>query len=150
MIDIRKTDSTHPDFIRLVRLLDAFLGQRDGSLHSFYHQYNTITDIRHVLLAYEEGRSVGCGAIKVFDDHTMEVKRMFVVPECRMKGIASLVLRELENWTRELGYSRCILETGKGQPEAIALYRKRGYLLIPNYGQYATIENSVCFEKALS
>jgi putative acetyltransferase len=59
------------------------------------------------------------------------------------------VLSELESWAAELGYPKCVLETGKRQPEAIALYEKQGYQRIPNYGQYIGVENSVCFEKVL-
>jgi GNAT superfamily N-acetyltransferase len=90
---------------------------------------------------------VGCGAIKEYAPNTMEIKRMYTLPESRGKGIASKVLTELEIWAAELSYEKCILETGKKQPEAIGLYKKNGYKLIPNYGQYAEIENSVCFEK---
>ena len=79
----------------------------------------------------------------------MEVKRMFVDLAFRGNGIASIILNELEKWAKELGYSGCILETGKKQPEAIKLYKKNGYAIIPNYGQYKQVENSVCFEKAL-
>jgi len=79
----------------------------------------------------------------------MEVKRMFVPLEKRGKGIASIVLKELENWARELGYKTCILETGIKQPEAITLYKKNNYALIKNYGQYAEVESSACFEKQL-
>lgn len=93
--------------------------------------------------------AVGCGAFKEFNDETVEIKRMFVPDEQRGKGIASKVLKELEAWALELGYTTCILETGKRQPEAIALYKKNGYELIPNYGQYAGVENSVCFQKVL-
>ena len=67
----------------------------------------------------------------------------------RGKGIATKILSEMERWAAELGYARCILETGKRQPEAIQLYRKNAYAQIPNFGQYAGIENSLCFEKKL-
>ncbi len=77
----------------------------------------------------------------------MEVKRMYTLPEYRGKGIAAAVLNELEKWAAELGCGRCVLETGMKQPEAIRLYEKSGYSVIPNYGQYAGLENSVCFEK---
>ena len=81
---------------------------------------------------------------------TMEIKRMYVVPESRGKGLATKVVRALELWTVELGHKVCILETGKRQPEAIALYKKNGYQIIPNYGQYEGIENSICFQKIVS
>jgi GNAT superfamily N-acetyltransferase len=65
-------------------------------------------------------------------------------------GIASKILTNLENWAEELSYKKCILETGKKQPEAIALYLKNDYTVIPNYGHYASVENSLCFEKKLT
>jgi len=75
---------------------------------------------------------------------------MYTSPENRGKGVATKVLAELEKWAFELNYTKCILETGKKQPEAIELYKKNGYKLIPNYGQYTHIENSLCFEKKLN
>jgi GNAT superfamily N-acetyltransferase len=74
---------------------------------------------------------------------------MYVTPVSRKKGIATAILSELEKWARELTYAKCILETGKKQPEAIEPYKKNGYRVIPNYGQYAEAENSVCFEKQM-
>ena len=150
MIFIKRTNSRHPDFIQLNILLDKELAIRDGKDHSFYAQYNTIDDIKYVVLAYENEEPVGCGAIKQYQPAIVEIKRMFVLTEFRGKGIAMNVLAELENWTTELGFEKCILETGYKQPEAIALYKKCGYQIIPNYGQYAGVENSVCFEKELA
>ena len=144
-----RTDSSHPDFIELVRHLDADLAERDGEDHSFYAQFNKIDKIKYAIVAYEDERPAGCGAIKEYSPDTMEVKRMYTSPENRGKGIASKVLSELELWASELSYAKCILETGKRQPEAIALYNKRGYQVIPNYGQYADVEDSVCFEKKI-
>jgi GNAT superfamily N-acetyltransferase len=149
-IRIVRTDSSHPDFIALVRQLDADLAIRDGADHAFYAQFNKIDLIRHALVAYnQENVPVACGAIKAFAEDAMEVKRMWVEPPFRGKGIASEILKELEKWARELGYKRCVLETGKKQTEAIQLYPKNGYQVIPNYGQYIGIDNSVCFEKCL-
>lgn len=147
MKTITRTDSDHADFIALVKLLDADLAIRDGSEHAFYAQFNKIDKIRHVVICYEGNNAVACGAIKEYDTETMEVKRMYTLPERRGMGYASMLLAELERWAKELGYKSCILETGLKQPEAIALYNKNGYQIIPNYGQYAGIENSVCFEK---
>ncbi len=149
MIRIIKTDASQPDFKKLVEFLDADLAERDGEEHSFYDQFNKLHLIKYALVAYEKDIPVACGAIKEFEPNVMEVKRMYVTPEKRGKGIATKVLYALENWARDLGYQKCVLETGKRQPEAIALYTKNGYQIIPNYGQYAGIENSVCFEKFL-
>ncbi len=147
MLEIVRTDSTHPDFIHLVRFLDAELAVLDGDEHAFYAQFNKIDKIAQAVVAYADGRPVGCGAIKDYTPGCMEVKRMYTVPEKRGHGVASRVLAELETWAAELGCTKCVLETGKRQPDAIALYRKNGYRGIPNYGQYVGMENSVCFEK---
>jgi putative acetyltransferase len=146
---IIRTDSSNKDFQNLVQALDKDLAIRDGAEHGFYAQFNKIDMIKHAVVAYENELPVACGAIKEFDAASMEVKRMYVLPEKRGQGIAQIVLKELEAWAKELGYERCVLETGKKQPEAIALYKKSGYAIIENYGQYKGVENSVCFEKKL-
>lgn len=150
MISVLRTDSAHPDFIALVKMLDADLAVRDGEDTIFYAPLNKTDAIRHVIVAYANEQPVGCGAIREFDAGSMEVKRMFTLPATRGKGVATRVLNELQNWSKELGYEKCILETGKRQPEAIALYLKNGFVIIPNYGKYVGIENSVCFEKVLT
>jgi putative acetyltransferase len=149
MIKIIRTDSGNQDFIGLVKHLDAYLAEKDGRDHSFYDQFNKIDKIKHVVVAYENDKSIGCGAMKEYTADTVEIKRMFTLAETRGKGIATKILAELELWATELSYNKCILETGKRQPEAIKLYQKNGYKLIPNYGQYAEIENSLCFEKEI-
>ena len=149
MIKIIRTNSDDQDFIDLVKNLDAELAERDGNDHPFYAQFNKIDKIKYVVVAYENSKPMGCGAIKEYASNTMEIKRMYTSPESRGKGIATKVLTELEIWATELSYEKCVLETGKKQPEAIGLYKKNGYKLIPNYGQYAGIENSVCFEKEM-
>jgi putative acetyltransferase len=149
MISVKRTDSNNQDFIELVKFLDKELAVVDGDDHTFYSQFNTIDKIRYVVLAYDDVSPVGCGAIKEFNANTMELKRMYVSPSMRNKGVATMILSELEKWAGELLYSRCILETGKRQPEAIGLYKKNGYKPIPNYGQYIGVDNSVCFEKAI-
>ena len=150
MLELIRTTSENPDFIELVKLLDADLAQRDGNEHSFYAQFNKIDKIKHVIVAYEDGKAIGCGTIKQFSSGTMEIKRMYTLPGQRGKGVASSILNELEKWTAEMSCNKCILETGNRQPEAIMLYQKSGYTRIPNYGQYQGIENSVCFEKEIT
>jgi len=149
MNNLVRTNSDNHDFIELVRKLDAELAKRDGNNHSFYAQFNKIDNIKYVVLAYENEIPLGCGAIKEFDANTMEVKRMYLQPESRGKGIAAKILLALENWAAEMAFTKCVLETGKRQPEAIQLYERNGYTRIPNYGQYVDIENSVCFEKKI-
>jgi len=149
MNSLLRTDSSHPDFQQLVELLDADLKERDGDEHAFYHQFNSIQALQNVIIAYDNDIPVSCGAFKPLSSATVEVKRMFTLPAKRGQGYASLILKALEEWATELKYSSIVLETGKRQPEAIALYQKNGYKIIPNYGQYIGIENSVCFEKKI-
>ena len=145
-----RTNSENEDFQKLVRQLDTDLKIRDGEENLFYAQFNKIDKIKFVIVAYENEIAVGCGAIKEYLPDTMEVKRMYVVVDRRGKGIAYNILKELENWAMELKYDKCLLETGKKQPEAIELYKKNGYQIIPNFGQYENIKNSICFKKILS
>lgn len=149
MYTLKRTNSEDLDFQKLVAELDKDLAIRDGEEHGFYAQFNKIAAIKYVVVIYEQGNPVGCGAIKEYQPNIMEIKRMYVLPDKRGRGIASIVLKELEKWAKELGYQRCILETGLKQPEAIALYQKNDFQIIKNYGQYEGVENSVCFEKVL-
>ncbi len=150
MIKIIKTDSTHPDFVALVKQLDRYLKITDGDEHEFYNQFNNIDVIKHVVVAYNEDEAIACGAFKEFNSQSVEIKRMYTNPISRGKGIATLVLKELENWAQEIGYKNCVLETGKRQVEAVNFYKKCGYVVIPNYGQYKKMENSICFNKTIS
>lgn len=149
-MELIRTDSDNPDFRLLVSLLDAYLAKMDGDEHAFYHQFNHIDRLKHVVVAYDGEDAVGCGAVKPFSDGEMEVKRMFVLPEFRGQRIATSILAALENWTAELGYRACVLETGKRQSEAVSLYAACGYHVTPNYGQYIGMENSICMRKELS
>jgi GNAT superfamily N-acetyltransferase len=149
MINLVRTNSENTDFIELVKFLDADLAITDGKDHVFYSQFNSIINIKYVVLAYVDGTPIGCGAIKEYDKYTMEIKRMYTSPGSRKLGIATKILSELEKWSSELTYEKCILETGKRQTAAIGLYIKSRYTRIPNYGQYTGVENSVCFEKKL-
>lgn len=148
MVTLKRTDASDEDFTELVRLLDTDLQLRDGEEHYFFAQFNTTVGIKYVVLAYDGEFAVGCGAMKHYADGVMEIKRMFVRDEARGTGIATEILRELERWAMELGYLRCILETGKNQPEAIRLYEKNQYKQIANFGPYKDIDSSVCFEKS--
>lgn len=147
MLKLIRTNSSNSDFRHLVVQLDQYLKVSDGDDHAFFDQYNQLDAIKHVLVAYLNNEAVGCGAIKHYEDGVVEVKRMFVPVEQRGKGIASTMLMHLEQWAKELGYNTCILETGKVQLEAVALYQKNGYKIIPNYGQYIGVDLSICFRK---
>ncbi|MFH6994584.1 GNAT family N-acetyltransferase [Flavobacterium sp. FlaQc-48] len=149
MTSLKRTNSDDIDFKNLVVLLDQDLKIRDGEDHAFYNQYNKTDTIKHVIVYYENEIAVGCGAFREKQSDTVEIKRMFVHPDYRKKGIASAVLAELEIWAAEAKYACTILETGKNQPEAINLYQKLDYTIIPNYPPYEEMDNSVCMKKTL-
>ena len=142
-----RTNSDNLDFKNLSALFDEYLVDIDGDERDFFAFYNNV-QLDHVLVVYDDSEAVGCGAFKKHDENTAEIKRMFVHPTHRNKGIAKFVLKELENWASDFGFTSFVLETSPKLTSAIALYEKIGYQFIPNYGQYIGVENSVCMKKA--
>ena len=144
-----QTNQTSKDFQQFVALLDAELAIRDGDDHDFYHQFNGIDALDHVVVAYSNNKAVSCGAFKVRNKQQVEIKRMYVLPAARKKGYAAAILSALETWATDIGFGEAILETGKAQIEALSFYPKQGYLVIPNFPPYKGIDNSVCFRSPL-
>ncbi|HEA22387.1 hypothetical protein LCGC14_1522380 [marine sediment metagenome] len=148
MIEIIRTNSQNLKFKNLVQSLNADLAKRDGGTHAL-SQFNTIANLKYVVLALQKNKAIGCGAISEYDDFSTEIKRMYVSPEVRGQRIGENILTELEKWSRELGASKSILFTGSKQPEANKLYLRNGYCIIPNYGILKDIPDSLCFAKNL-
>ena len=146
---IIRTDNNNLDFQALITELDAYLKITDGEDHEFYNQFNSLKKINHVVVAYQNEQAIGCGAFRKFDAYTAEIKRMYVKKEYRGTKTASSILNSLELWASEKGFIKCILETGNNQVAAINFYKKSGYKSILNYGQYAQMEDSNCFEKLI-
>jgi putative acetyltransferase len=150
MLTIKRTNSDDKDFYSLVEKLNKDLQDRYGALQDYYSQFNSIQNLSTVVIAYDGEEPVGCGCFKKFDDTAVEVKRMYVAEKQRGKGIGVAILSELEKWAAELGQEATVLELGNNQPEAIRLYQKAGYRVIPNYGQYAGMVTSICMKKELN
>ena len=144
---LRRTTSDHPDFQKLIALFDEYLIDIDGEERDFFAFHNN-KYLEHALVCYENEEAVGCGGFKEFDAVTAEIKRMFVHPDHRKKGIAGLILNALESWAKEYNYTHYILETSPKLENAISMYKKTGYKIIPNFGQYIGVENSICMKKA--
>ena len=106
MIEIISVTAEDERLVRLIAQLDAYLGVVDGDDHAFYDQFNSVSTMDHCVIALHNTTPVGCGAIKRYDERTIEIKRMFTLPDQRGKGIASKILQELEKWTKEQGYTR--------------------------------------------
>ncbi|RZN82130.1 MAG: GNAT family N-acetyltransferase [Winogradskyella sp.] len=149
MFNLIRTTSDNKDFINLVKDLDAYLKVTDGNEHEFYNQFNSLESLSNVVILYKDNAPVGCGAFKKFDESSVEIKRMYVNPNAREKGLGKQILIGLEDWAKEIGFTSCILETGKRQIEAVKFYKKCDYKSIPKYGQYKDMDNSVCFKKEL-
>lgn len=101
------------------------------------------------LIGRIDGEAVACGGVARYDELTGEIRRMYVVPRERGRGLSRRVLEALEAEARTLGYSLVRLETGKLQAAAIGLYISAGFGPIPRYGPFADDPKSVCFEKRL-
>ena len=148
-MEIERVDNRHKDFTVLTDKLDAELHDRYGTSQSAYDGLNVIESLNTAIVGYIDKRPVACGCFKVIDKDTIEVKRMYVDAGYRGNGFSVILLQALENWGSELGYTQIILETGKKQPEALALYKKCRYDIIDNYGPYKDMENSICMRKTI-
>ncbi|WP_300686120.1 GNAT family N-acetyltransferase [Chryseobacterium sp.] len=146
---ILRTDSSHTDFQNLVKLLDSILAEHNGDEYDFFNQFNTIEAIKNCVVIYIDTIPAACGAFKILSENTVEIKRMYTQPEFRQRGLASKIVKELENWARELNFQKAVLETSKDLKNAISVYGHNGFYRISNYGPYIGIEQSICLEKIL-
>ena len=143
-----RTTSANQDFINLVILLDKELKGRYGKEQEFFAKFNSIENIQHVIVLYANERPAGCGAFRPYDSVRAEIKRMFVMPEWRGRGLGRRIMTALEMWASEQ-FGALILETGIKQPEAIRLYKQCGYTQIPNFSPYENVSWSICMQKDL-
>lgn len=151
IVSVKRTSANDPDFRQLVELLDKDLWRRYPDTQDFFTPFNVIKEDGKVVVAYVDGSPAGCGCFRGMDDRkTVEIKRMYVKDEVRGKGIGKRIVGELEAWALEEGKTRAVLETGRNQPEAVALYKKLGYEETERYGPYVDSEASICMGKTLS
>jgi putative acetyltransferase len=150
-VEFVDVDPSEPGAVALIAALDADLMDRYPGLHIYGIASAGFRAAGGLfLIGRIDGRSAACGALRPLPDGAVELKRMFVRPEFRHRGLAGAMLATLEKAAVERGYSTIRLETGEGQPEAIALYRRAGYRPIPCYGDYASDPACRCFEKSLA
>ena len=148
MIKIVRTNSHNLEFKKLVQLLNSDLAKRDGKTHPL-SKFNNISNLKYVVLVLKKGKAIGCGAVSKYNFNSMEIKRMYVCPEARGERIGEKILSELENWSRELGNTKCILFMGSKQPEASKLDQRNSYSIIEKYGRLKNIPDSICLTKDL-
>jgi GNAT superfamily N-acetyltransferase len=143
-------DPTGETARKLIHDLCTELSERYGAPPSPFSPSEVMVARTVFLVARLGCQPVGCGAIRRIDDDTAEVKRMYVVPVGRRKGVARRILAELERRAIDFGYRAIHLETGILQPEAQRLYESCGYRRIAAFGHYAGNPTSVCYEKVLN
>ena len=145
------TDGSHPAFRRFYAVTEAYYSRIVGGKENRagFIPFNASAEIPFVLLAYADGQPVGCAGLKRYSDADAEVKRLWVAPAYRGQHIASALMDQIEEKARDLGFRRVVLQTRPIMPDAVALYTKRGYALIPNYPPYDKLPGAVCYAKNL-
>lgn len=153
MIVVSREDLDSPDAAALVGALNAELAAtyaEPGATHFSLDAAEVAPGQGAFFVARDDGQPVGCGAVRLLDAQTAELKRMYVAPEHRGRGVGRALVAELEAEARRLGATRIVLETGVRQDRALALYRSCGFEVIPLYGEYVqSPETSVCMGKSL-
>lgn len=150
MLTIRKVEPSSAELAALIEKLDRYLRTLYEEDVIFTVDFSdTRTADMTFAMAYWDGVPVGCGGIKPLGGPCAELKRFYVEPEQRRRGIAAQLLRFLESSAEEQGYTVLRLETGEPQFEAVAFYKKHGFYPIDRYGEYADCEESLCYEKKL-
>jgi putative acetyltransferase len=150
MITLQRSNYLNLDFQKFCEELNKEFWVRYPDSQHHFEPYNKVDESARIIVAYDDDIAIACGCFRSAKElGTMEIKRMYVLPDRRGAGIASKILSELETWAAEEGYTQAILETGIKQPEAIALYSRAGYRLIPNYPPYVGVMESICMQKAL-
>ena len=139
----------HPASVSLRQAQRAEIEQRYGTPDSEPGPAPTGDDVTAFFVAFDDDKPVGCGGLRELDPTEAEIKRMFVEPSSRGTGVSTAIIGRLEQFGRERGYRRLVLETGDQQPDAIRFYTREGYERIPNFGYYVDSLASLCFAKTL-
>ena len=145
------TNGDDPAFRRFYAVTEAYYSRIVGGENKrrSFIPFNASSEIPDVVLAVCDGAAIGCAGLKSYSDTDAEVKRVWVEPAYRGQGVASRLMDEIEEKARQMGFRRVILQTRPIMPDAVALYTKRGYALIPNYPPYDRLEGAVCYAKLL-
>ena len=153
-VHIRRSTLASPDAARLIAALDAELTTtfpEPGATHFSLSDAQVVAGDGAFLVAYLDDVAVGCGAIRRLDEATAEIKRMYVDPSVRGRGIGRALVEALEQEARLAGVTRIVLETGTRLAPAIKLYEAMGYAHIPLFGEYlSSPDTSLCFGKSLA
>ncbi|HVZ47291.1 MAG TPA: GNAT family N-acetyltransferase [Gemmatimonadaceae bacterium] len=153
MYAIERTPLSSPAAQALIAALNAELGAaypEPGATHWTLSAEETDGARGAFLVATRDGTAIGCGAVRLIDADTAELKRMYVAPAARGTGIGKRLVAALEAEAARIGAKRVVLETGVRQEAALGLYARCGYARIPLYGEYVhSPATSVCLGRTL-
>lgn len=147
-MELKWTNARDRGFIDLAARLDSHLDALSPAQHALCAPHNLLDGDALVALIFDNGQPVACGALRLLDDHTGELKRMFVHPAFRGRGLAREVLRALEARAVTEGCRMLVLETSPALSAAVSLYRSVGFRPIDHYGPYRGM-NTLCMGKAV-
>ncbi|HET9140800.1 GNAT family N-acetyltransferase [Actinophytocola sp.] len=149
-MEIRVVSYDHPDAVLLIdEVQQEYVVRYGGPDGTLVDPAEFAPPLGLFLIGYLDGVPVTCGGWRAHDDGVVELKRMYVAPAVRGRGLARAMLAELELTAKQAGNVRLVLETGQAQPEAIALYRSSGYTDVPKFGYYKDSEASIHLGKSL-
>lgn len=146
----REFSEVTPDFVELTQALDRELRARNGDAQDTYDGFNALVGIADVVIAYEGGRPIGCASFKVREPGLAEVKRVFVRPKLRGRGVSKALMAALERRARGSGIRTLLVETSRTFPEANGLYPGLGFAVTENFPPYEGLELSICYRKELA
>ena len=148
-MELRFVSPSSKDYAMLAKKLDDYYISLVGDVHLRYASVNDPKNMACIVVAYEGNTPIGCGCWKAVDEKTAEVKRIYVEPVYRRRGVASAIIDLLESHILASGYSQALLETARTTGDSHALYLSLGYREIDYYGSPAGAENCRCFLKVL-
>lgn len=149
MIAMRFVGTEDEDLKMLIHCLDTYYADRWGEIARQYRHCHDLRSVSAAVVAYAGSEPVGCGCIRLLDAQTAEIKRLYVQPAFRRRGIAEQIISSLQGAAADHGCRCTVLETGAAMQDAIAFYRRQGYRVIPNFGDFAGDKLSVCMKKEL-
>lgn len=142
-------EADNKDYAMLAQKLDEYYFELVGDIQFKYAEVNKPYNMNAICVVYENDEPIGCGAWKKIDDETAEIKRIYVLPQHRRKGAASMIVTEMEKDAAKTGRRRFILETARTTMDSASLYLSLGYEEIDYYGSPAGAENCRCFKKEI-
>lgn len=148
-MELRFVTAENQDYAMLAQKLDEYYFELVGDIQFRYAEANHPKNFACLVVIYEQDAPIACGCWKAVDEQTAEIKRIYVLPEHRRKGAASMIVKALEKDILHTGRRHIILETARTTPDSAALYSSLGYQIVDYYGSPAGAENCLCFEKNL-